>query len=73
MPSLSMPAKATKCSLSPPKISAGAERFFEDEEIKGWMTVNLPGYPPVRNAKVWDTVRKRRVVSQTESDEYKQN
>lgn len=68
-----MPAKATKCSLSPPKISAGAERFFEDEEIKGWMTVNLPGYPPVRNAKVWDTVRKRRVVSQTESDEYKQN
>ena len=57
--------------IGEPKISAGAQRFFEDKEIKRWIIVNLPGYPPIRNAKVWDTVRKERVVSQTESDEYK--
>ena len=56
-----------------PKISAGAQRFFEDEDVMGWVTLPVGEInfaipvPP----KVWDVVKKKRVCNQTESDEHK--
>ena len=56
-----------------PKISAGAQRFFEDKENKIWRYTFLGndsnGMPQYR--RTLDEVRKERVVSQTESDEHK--
>ena len=59
--------------IGEPKISAGAQRFFEDKENKIWRYTflgnNSNGRP--RYSRTLDEVRKERVVSQTESDEHK--
>ena len=56
-----------------PKISAGAQRFFEDKENQIWRYTFLGNDPNGRPqySRTLDEVRKERVVSQTESDEHK--
>ena len=65
--------KNNQTMIGEPKISAGAQRFFENKDVYGWKTVFWPGYPPAYggSARVWDVVRKKRVCNQTESDQYK--
>lgn len=64
---------ANQSMIGEPKISAGAQRFFEDEDVMGWKTIPVGEVnfaipvPP----RVWTVVKKKRVVSQTESDEHK--
>lgn len=63
--------------IGEPKISAGAQRFFEDEEYTVWETqaprtiieVGLP--PRVLPGKRVKATYKRGVCKQTESDQYK--
>ena len=65
--------KNNQVMIGEPKISAGAQRFFEDKENKIWRYTflgnNSNGLP--RYSRTLDEVRKKRVVSQTESDQYK--
>ncbi len=65
--------KNNQVMIGDPKISAGAQRFFEDKENKIWRYTFLGndsnGRP--RYSRTLDEVRKKRVVSQTESDEHK--
>ena len=65
--------KNNQAMIGEPKISAGAQRFFEDKENKIWRYTflgnNSNGRP--RYSRTLDEVRKERVVSQTESDEHK--
>ena len=63
--------------IGEPKISAGAQRFFEDETYTVWETqaprtiieIGLP--PRVLPGKRVKATYKRRVCNQTESDQYK--
>ena len=64
--------KNNQSMIGEPKISAGAQRFFGDQDVMGWETlpvgeVNFAIPVPPR---VWTAVKKKRVVSQTESDQY---
>ena len=63
--------------IGEPKISAGAQRFFEDEEYTVWETqgprtiieIRLP--PDIIPSRRVQVTYKRRVCNQTESDEHK--
>ena len=69
--------KNNQAMIGEPKISAGAQRFFEDETYIVWETqpprtiieIGLP--PSVLPSKRVKSTYKRRVCNQTESDEHK--
>ena len=73
--------KNNESMIGEPKISGGAQRFFEDEEYTVWelrtpsslLELLFPLPTPTDPNDTVEVTRKRRVCNQTESDEYKQN